>query len=110
MTHSRSKILVSALALAALAAVALSPQLLGAHVASAFESLRGAEWHWLVLAAIGFVAAFACTVGAWRAFLPEALVLPHPSWRNTAWLRKNPWFETEIAPYLSQRVSLLLTA
>jgi uracil-DNA glycosylase len=50
------------------------------------------------------------TVGAWRAFLPEALVLPHPSWRNTAWLRRNPWFDAEIAPYLRQRVSLLLAA
>jgi len=50
------------------------------------------------------------TVRAWRAFLPDVLVLPHPSWRNTAWLRKNPWFEAEIAPYLRQRVSLILGA
>jgi uracil-DNA glycosylase len=50
------------------------------------------------------------TVHAWRAFLPEALVLPHPSWRNTAWLRRNPWFEAEITPYLRQRVSLILGA
>ena len=49
------------------------------------------------------------TVRAWRAFLPQALVLPHPSWRNTAWLRKNPWFEAEVAPYLRQRVSLILS-
>jgi uncharacterized membrane protein YbhN (UPF0104 family) len=72
MTHSRSKILVSALALAALAAVALSPQLLGAHVASAFETLRGAQRTWLLLGAAGFVAAFASTVGAWRAALAAA--------------------------------------
>lgn len=25
-------------------------------------------------------------------------VLPHPSWRNTGWLKRNPWFETEILP------------
>jgi len=48
------------------------------------------------------------TVRAWRAFLPDALVLPHPSWRNTAWLKKNPWFEAEVAPYLRQRVALTL--
>jgi uracil-DNA glycosylase len=47
-------------------------------------------------------------VAAWRAFLPEVIVLPHPSWRNTAWLKKNPWFEAEVAPYLRQRVALLL--
>jgi uncharacterized membrane protein YbhN (UPF0104 family) len=69
---SRPKLILSALALAALAAAALSPQLLGAHVASAFEALRGAERHWLLLAAAGFVAAFACTVGAWRAALQAA--------------------------------------
>lgn len=72
MTISRSKLIVSALAFAALAAVALSPHLLGAHVASAFEALRSAERHWLLLAAAGFVGAFAATVGAWRAALQAA--------------------------------------
>ena len=43
------------------------------------------------------------TVRAWRDYLPDHLPLPHPSWRNTAWLRKNPWFEAEIVPYLRQR-------
>jgi uncharacterized membrane protein YbhN (UPF0104 family) len=58
--------------LALLATVALSPQLLGAHVASAFESLRGAQREWLLLGATGFVAAFVCTVGSWRAALAAA--------------------------------------
>ena len=40
------------------------------------------------------------TVRAWRDYLPDFLPLPHPSWRNTAWLRKNPWFEAEIVPFL----------
>ena len=40
------------------------------------------------------------TVRGWRDYLPDYLPLPHPSWRNTAWLRKNPWFEAEIVPYL----------
>ena len=40
------------------------------------------------------------TVRSWRDYLPDYLPLPHPSWRNTAWLKKNPWFEAEIVPYL----------
>ena len=40
------------------------------------------------------------TVRDWRDYLPDYLPLPHPSWRNTAWLRKNPWFEAEIVPFL----------
>ena len=72
MILSRRKLLISAAALALVLGVASSPQLLGAHVASAFESLRGAERHWLLVAALGFVAAFACTVGAWRAALSAA--------------------------------------
>jgi uracil-DNA glycosylase len=50
------------------------------------------------------------TVEAWRAFLPDQVVLPHPSWRNTAWLKKNPWFEAEVAPYLRERVAEVLAA
>jgi uracil-DNA glycosylase len=45
------------------------------------------------------------TVCAWRNWLPAMLPLPHPSWRNTAWLRRNPWFEAEVTPYLRQRVA-----
>ena len=45
------------------------------------------------------------TVGAWRDVLardtrPRLLPLPHPSWRNNAWLSKNPWFEAELLPEL----------
>lgn len=50
------------------------------------------------------------TVRAWRAFLPRVVVLPHPSWRNTGWLKRNPWFEAEVTPYLRQRVSEILKA
>jgi len=49
------------------------------------------------------------TVRAWRDHAPDLLVLPHPSWRNTAWLRKNPWFEAEVIPYLRDRVRAILT-
>ena len=48
------------------------------------------------------------TVAAWREHLPRYLPTPHPSWRNTAWLRRNPWFEDEAAPYLRARVAEML--
>jgi uracil-DNA glycosylase len=48
------------------------------------------------------------TVAHWRDYLPEFLPLPHPSWRNTAWLKKNPWFETDLLPELRKRVKRLL--
>lgn len=44
----------------------------------------------------------------WRAWLPDRVVLPHPSWRNTAWLKRNPWFEAEVTPYLRGRVREIL--
>jgi len=50
------------------------------------------------------------TVQAWRAFLPGILVMPHPSWRNTGWLKRQPWFEAEVAPYLRERTRLILSA
>ena len=48
------------------------------------------------------------TVRAWREYGPDLMPLPHPSWRNTAWLRRNPWFETEIVPDLQRRVAEIL--
>lgn len=45
------------------------------------------------------------TVAAWRAYPPDTVPLPHPSWRNTAWLKKHPWFEAELLPDLRARVS-----
>lgn len=50
------------------------------------------------------------TVHAWRQYLPEFLPTPHPSPRNTRWLRVNPWFEAEVLPELRQRVRRLLAA
>ena len=45
------------------------------------------------------------TVKAWRKYTPRTLPLPHPSWRNNAWLAKNPWFAKELLPYLRRRVA-----
>ncbi|OIQ24801.1 MAG: uracil-DNA glycosylase [Alphaproteobacteria bacterium MedPE-SWcel] len=44
------------------------------------------------------------TVAGWRGRAPEVFALPHPSWRNTAWLKRNPWFEAELLPALRARV------
>lgn len=49
------------------------------------------------------------TVRAWREFPEGVLPLPHPSWRNTAWLARNPWFEAEVKPYLRRRVEQILS-
>ena len=53
-------------------------------------------------------ASMAETVAAWRDYLPQFLPLPHPSWRNIAWLRRNPWFESELVPELRKRVRALI--
>ena len=34
---------------------------------------------------------------------PTFLPLPHPSGRNNVWLRRNPWFESEVLPALRRR-------
>ncbi|MEM9108329.1 MAG: uracil-DNA glycosylase family protein [Pseudomonadota bacterium] len=56
------------------------------------------------------------TVGSWQEYFnaaaamgkPKVLPLPHPSWRNNAWLRKNPWFESDLLPVLKQEVARLI--
>ncbi len=62
------------------------------------------RWH-LGAAAKGGVTA---TVAAWRDFAPSAFPLPHPSWRNTAWLKRNPWFEAELLPVMRARLREVL--
>ncbi|PZO40895.1 MAG: uracil-DNA glycosylase [Alphaproteobacteria bacterium] len=49
------------------------------------------------------------TVRAWRDFAPDILPMPHPSWRNTASLRRNPWFEQDVVPWLRHRVQGILS-
>ena len=54
------------------------------------------------------------TVAHWRsiydnpALTPRSIPLPHPSWRNSGWLNRNPWFESELLPELRQAVRSLL--
>lgn len=50
-------------------------------------------------------------VARWRDFQgarPLIFPLPHPSWRNTGWLKRNPWFEAEILPALREEVARLV--
>lgn len=47
-------------------------------------------------------------VTRWRDGWPAVLPLPHPSPRNRIWLRRNPWFETDVLPALRERVAALL--
>ena len=53
------------------------------------------------------------TVRRWREVYetgegPKRLPLPHPSWRNTGWLKRNPWFERELVPILRADVAELV--
>lgn len=44
------------------------------------------------------------TVRDWRTYGPKVFPLPHPSWRNTAWIKKNPWFQEELLPELKSTI------
>ena len=44
------------------------------------------------------------TVVQWKSYLPQFLPMPHPSPRNNIWLRKHPWFESEVIPFLKNKV------
>ncbi len=48
------------------------------------------------------------TVAAWREFAPAVFPTPHPSWRVTNWLKRNPRFEAELLPALRARLRALL--
>ena len=54
------------------------------------------------------VEAWRCLVG--RPGRPAFLPLPHPSWRNNAWLKAHPWFAEELLPELRRRIRSLLQA
>ncbi len=56
------------------------------------------DWH------LGRGPTVTARVAAWRDHAPGVFPLPHPSWRNTGWLKKNPWFAAELLPALRARV------
>jgi uracil-DNA glycosylase len=54
------------------------------------------------------------TVQRWREIVarstgPVMVPLPHPSWRNNAWIKRNPWFDAEFLPWLRERVRTTVT-
>jgi uracil-DNA glycosylase len=65
------------------------------------------SWH----LGTGRAASLTETVRGWRHYFEAAgtgtpvIPLPHPSWRNTEWLRRNPWFEDELLPVLRREVT-----
>jgi len=48
-------------------------------------------------------------VARWRDFGPRYFPLPHPSPRNTRWLKRRPWFDDEVVPALRERVAKALS-
>jgi uracil-DNA glycosylase len=53
------------------------------------------------------------TVANWRDYLAgdaatKFLPLPHPSWRNNGWLKRQPWFDAEVLPFLRAEVRRLI--
>ncbi len=50
------------------------------------------------------------TVAEFARFAPRYLPLPHPSPRNVAWFKRNPWFEGALLPILRNRARRLLEA
>lgn len=49
------------------------------------------------------------TVQAWHEYTPRVFPLPHPSPRNVAWFKHNPWFDAEVLPALREQVSAVLS-
>jgi len=49
------------------------------------------------------------TVAAWREIMaattPMVVPMPHPSWRNNGWLKRNPWFEAELLPAVRREIA-----
>lgn len=53
------------------------------------------------------------TVANWRDYLggeqgADYLPMPHPSWRNNGWLKRNPFFERDVLPFLQRQVGRLM--
>ncbi len=63
------------------------------------------KWHLGQIAKSGVTK----TVEAWRSCPDGVFPLPHPSWRNTGWLKRNPWFESELLPVVRARVAEEMT-
>jgi uracil-DNA glycosylase len=70
------------------------------------------RWH---LGRDGTAGGLTRTVQDWRRIYAgrsglRTIPLPHPSWRNSGWLTRNPWFEAELLPFLRADVASALRA
>jgi len=45
----------------------------------------------------------------YEGYLPKSFPLVHPSPRNQIWMKKNPWFETDVMPALQSEVARALS-
>ncbi len=61
------------------------------------------RWH------LGHKGRVSDAVADWKSHAPGTFTLPHPSWRNTAWLKREPWFERDVVPALQCAVKEALT-
>lgn len=66
---------------------------------------RYAQAHFLRGA--GYTSVTATTRG-WRDHAPRFIPLPHPSPRNVAWFKANPWFDDDLLPMLRRCVHKLV--
>lgn len=56
-------------------------------------------------------ATLADIVSDWKSharLTPRIIALPHPSWRNNAWITRNPWFEGEVLPLLRTEIAKVM--
>jgi uracil-DNA glycosylase len=71
-------------------------------------------WHLARMPGLaGVTKSVTATVADWRRIYdhsrqlnsePRTLVLPHPSWRNSGWLNRHPWFTNDLLPALRDEV------
>lgn len=72
--------------------------------------LHAQSWH---LGARAVAVGLTETVTKWRDVYrcgdrPRLMPIPHPSWRNNAWLKRNPWFELDLLPALRADVAQIV--
>lgn len=48
------------------------------------------------------------TVRSFQDYLPQYMVMPHPSPRNNIWMKKNDWFKRDLLPILKDEVQAAL--
>jgi uracil-DNA glycosylase len=73
--------------------------------------LHAQSWH---LGAAAVAGGLTEIVAKWRDVYcggnrPRLMPIPHPSWRNNAWLKRNPWFELHLLPTLRADVAQIVT-